>query len=72
MAHSSRAKIVPVYINREKRNIAVIGDPVDIREMCGDMPDMNRLKTASDYLQEREKELEQFYINCIKSNNEEK
>ncbi len=74
MAHNSGAKILPVYIDaNEKRwenNIVVIGDPIDIGELCGNQPSMEELRKASDYIRERESQLEDYYINQIKKKKE--
>ena len=65
MAHKNRAAVLPVYIQTgEKwyhRNVAVIGDPIDVRAICGDFPSMDALKQASDSIREKEKELEAYF-----------
>ena len=65
MAHKNRAAILPVYIKTgEKwyhRNVAVIGDPIDVRAICGNFPSMDALKRASDHVRMKEKELEAYF-----------
>ena len=66
MAQQSSKPIVPVYIvKREKwyhRQIVLIGEPLDVREICGPMPTMDDLKKANDILREREIELMEYYL----------
>ena len=66
MAHQSNKPILPVYIvKREKwyhRQKVIVGDPVDIRSICGMMPTMDQLKKANDILREKEIELMEFYL----------
>jgi 1-acyl-sn-glycerol-3-phosphate acyltransferase len=65
MAYTAGAPILPVYIvpNRKwyNRRIAVIGDPIDIREMCGKRPSTADFDNISKYLQEKEVELKRYY-----------
>ncbi len=65
MAHKAKAPILPVYIvKREKwyhRQHVIIGDPVDVRAIAGDMPTMEALDRASSYLRDREIELREYY-----------
>ena len=65
MAYTAGAPILPVYIvpNRKwyNRRIAVIGDPIDIREMCGKRPSTADFDSISRYLQEKEVELKRYY-----------
>ena len=67
MAHQSNKPVLPVYIvKREKwyqRQTVVVGEPLDIRAICGGMPTMDQLKLASDTLREKEIELMEYYIN---------
>ena len=64
MAHKNNAPVLPVYISTGEKwyheNIVVIGDPIDIREICGDFPTMDALKRASEHIQERERQLREY------------
>lgn len=76
MAHNSKAKILPVFIVKGKKwynkNIVIVGETIDIRAICGDFPDMNALKNASEYVRDREIELEEYYYkHILKDKNEE-
>ena len=65
MAHIGGAPIQPVYLVERKkwyhRSIAILGDPIDLREMLGERPSMAELNAANEYLHERELELERYY-----------
>ncbi len=74
MAHQSNTPILPVYIvKREKwyhRQTVIVGDPLDVRSICGKMPTMDQLKKASDILREKEIELMEYYLKGEKHDNE--
>ena len=61
MAHQCNKPIIPVYIVKRgswrERQVIMIGDPVDVRKLCGPMPSMAQLDRASEYLHEKEVEL---------------
>ncbi len=65
MAHKSGAPILPIYIvKKEKwyqRQRIVVGQPLDIHSILGDMPTLDQLSTASDLLREREIRLYEYY-----------
>lgn len=65
MANTAGVPIVPLYIAPPRkwyhRRVAVLGEPVNIREMCGLRPSMTELDEVSRYLKEREQELRSFY-----------
>ena len=65
MAHIGRAPIIPVYIAKGKRwynrTSVVIGEPVNVCEMCGRIPSMEDIDKVSLYLHEKEEELKAFY-----------
>ena len=73
MAHKNKALVLPVYIDLgEKwyhRNIAVIGDPIDVCEICGKFPSMEALNRASEHIQNKELELKAYFENEIKNKN---
>ena len=70
MAHKNNARVLPVYINTGERwyqrNVAVVGDPIDIREICGSFPTMDALKRASEHIQSKELELKEYFDSNIK------
>ena len=65
MAHISQKPILPMYIakiNRwYNRRVVVIGEPIDVREMCGKIPSMEEIEKAGAYLREKELELMHYY-----------
>ena len=69
MAASSNVPIVPVYIVKRdkwyKRQIALIGDPIDLAAMYGTRPSMQNVRDASVYLRNKEIELMNYYENHI-------
>ena len=74
MAHKAKVPILPVYLvppeNWHQRRVAVIGEPIDIRSLCGMIPTMDELNRAADYIHEKEEELKQFYLNSQKVSKE--
>ena len=71
MAHSARVAIVPVYLvppgRWYQRRAAVVGEPIDVRALCGDMPTVDDFNRASDYVHQKEEELKAFYYKKLKS-----
>lgn len=69
MAHRAKVPIVPMYIVPVKRvyykQTVLIGDPIDIREMCGFMPTVDDLARVSDYVQQQQEKLKQYYYKEI-------
>ncbi len=69
MAFKGKAPIVPMYIVPRKhwynRQRIVIGDPIDITELCGKMPNLVDLQKASEYVRQKELELQDYYNNEI-------
>lgn len=65
MANTAGVPILPLYIAPPRkwyhRRVVVLGEPVNIREMCGLRPSMTELDEVSRYLKEREQELRSFY-----------
>lgn len=65
MAFQSNAPIIPACIIPRKhwynRQIILLGDPVYVREICGDKPSLADLNRASEYLREKEMELMAHY-----------
>ena len=72
MAHKSGAPVMPVYIVRRKkwwhRQHLVVGRPVDIRSIVGAIPTMDQITAASEYLRNKEYELQCYYENLTKNN----
>ena len=73
MAHKNKAPILPVYVSTGEKwyekNVVVIGDPIDLREVCGDFPTMDALQRASELIREREQVLKEYCeTSIIKSN----
>lgn len=65
MAHKSGAPVVPMYVApRAKwysRQHIVMGQPIDVREMLGRIPTVDKLASVSDALREKELELRAYY-----------
>ncbi|MBE7079481.1 MAG: 1-acyl-sn-glycerol-3-phosphate acyltransferase [Clostridiales bacterium] len=65
MALKGNAPIVPVYIVKRthwyNRQIVVLGDKIDLKQLCGEKPTLADLQKASEYLQQKENELVQYY-----------
>ena len=65
MSHIGKAPILPVYITKRdkwyQRTVAVMGDPIDIKELCGERPSLAVMDEASKYVHEKELELENYY-----------
>ena len=74
MAHIAHKPIIPVYIVRRQhwynRQVAVIGEPIDVNAMCGKIPSMEEIDKASAYMREKEIELMEFYNNKNKKKKE--
>lgn len=69
MAHRAQTPIVPTYLVPAKRwyhkHVVLIGDPIDIREMCGFMPSVDELGAVGDFVQAKQEELKNYYYNEI-------
>ncbi|MBR5880451.1 MAG: 1-acyl-sn-glycerol-3-phosphate acyltransferase [Clostridia bacterium] len=67
MAHRAKVPIVPMYLVPAKRwyhkHVALIGDPIDIRETCGFMPTVDDLNRIGDAVQQKQQELKDYYYN---------
>ena len=65
MAYSSRKPIVPVYLVKTKhwynRRVIIIGEPINVNELCGKIPSMEAIDKVCSYLREKESELLEFY-----------
>ncbi len=73
MAHKTGKPILPMYVSKQEkwyhRVHIIIGDPIDISSMCGKMPTLPELNKISEFVREKELELEQYYLdNCQKKN----
>jgi 1-acyl-sn-glycerol-3-phosphate acyltransferase len=70
MAHSAKVPIVPVYLvppgRWYQRRIAIVGQPIDVRALCGDMPTVDDLNRAGDYVHQQEQQLREFYHKAYK------
>lgn len=65
MAHLAKKPILPIYIHKPERKLGrfhvVIGEPIDVSSMCGAIPSVDDIKTASEYLQQKEVELKEYH-----------
>ena len=66
MAHSTGKPIIPMYIVPGKkwynRWHGVLGDPIDVRALCGPFPSLEKINQVSVLLQETEEKLKEFYV----------
>lgn len=74
MALKSKVPVVPIYCPKSRgirhMNYAVIGEPINICEICGEIPNMEAVEKASVYLREKEKQLMQIYKDRRKINDD--
>lgn len=65
IAHSTKTPLLPIYIANRKhwynRYRMVIGDEIDVNEICGERPTMKDIEKVNLLLQEKEEELRKFY-----------
>ncbi len=65
MAHLGKAPIIPIYIVRAKkwfeRTKIVVGEPIYLNEVCGEMPTMDDIDNACALLHDREEQLRNYY-----------
>ena len=66
MAHATNKPIIPMYVYKGKklfnRFIGVIGDPINVRELCGPFPTLEKINEISELLKAKEEELKEFYL----------
>ncbi len=72
MAHRAKVPILPVFqAKREKwycPRAVIIGDPINVSEMCGLVPSVDDINAVSERIRQREIELKDFYNNNVKRN----
>ena len=65
MALRGNAPIVPVYIapltKWYKRAVMVIGEPINVKEICGAIPSLGKIEEVSKILREKELSLKEVY-----------
>lgn len=71
MAYTTNKPIIPLYIVKPdkwyKRWYGVLGDPIDIRSLCGGHPSLSKINEISEFLQNKEEELKEFYLRSLKN-----
>lgn len=64
MAHMSNVPILPVYHEVRKKwylpRPVVIGDPINVRELCGPIPTVEQIESACEVIKEREAQLQSY------------
>lgn len=69
MSQLSGVPIQPVFIVRPKkwyrRNVAIVGEPIDIRSMCSPVSSVDELEQISDYIRDCEEKLKQYYVEHV-------
>lgn len=67
MALRCNVPIVPVYCAPYKGFFSVtdiiVGEPINVKELCGPLPDIEKLESVSNYIREKELELIEIYNN---------
>ena len=70
MAHRANKPIIPMYIIKGKkwynRWHGVLGDPIDVRELCGKFPSLDKINEVCALLKAKEEELKDFYLRSKK------
>lgn len=70
MAHKANKPIIPMYIIKGKkwynRWRCVMGDPIDVRALCGDFPSLDKVNEVCELLKQKEEELKDFYFRSVK------
>lgn len=76
MAHRANKPIVPMYIPEYgkwyNRRVAVLGDPIDVRQMCGKIPTMDKVKEVNEYIRSVELSLKELYETKYRKNKKQK
>lgn len=69
MSQLSGVPIQPVFIASPKKwyqcNVAIVGEPIDVRSMCSPVPSVDELQKISDCIRDCEEELKQYYIDNV-------
>ena len=72
MAHRAGKSVVPVYFPEYgkwyNRRVALVGDPIDVRGMCGKIPTMDKMKEVNEYVRYVELSLKELYETKYKKN----
>ncbi|MBE6595743.1 MAG: 1-acyl-sn-glycerol-3-phosphate acyltransferase [Ruminococcaceae bacterium] len=72
MAHRAKVPILPLYIvpgrRWYQRRLVLIGDPIDVRELCGAIPTVEDIHRAGDYVHQMELQLQEYYQTKILKN----
>ena len=70
MALRANVPIIPIYITPYRKffafNDIIIGEPINVRELCGATPPLNAIEKVSEHIREKEVELMKFYEERIK------
>lgn len=65
MAYKSGKPILPVYIPKVKkwysRRYAVVGQPIDVKTLCGCTPSMEKINMVTDLIRQEEIKLEGYF-----------
>jgi len=67
IAHRANKPILPVYIVKVdkwyNRRTLVVGEPIDVRALCGPIPTVEAIEKVTDLIRQKELELVEFYQN---------
>lgn len=71
MSQLSGAPIQPVYIVRPEkwyhRNVVLVGEPIDVKSMCGLIPTVAEIERISEHIRSCEEDLKRYYLRLKKS-----
>ncbi len=66
MASIAKAEILPAYLVPKKkwynRRVVVVGEPVNVKELCGPFPNTQQMQEGSEALRDKVLELRDLYI----------
>ncbi len=66
MAHKANKPILPIYVAKKRkwynRTTIIVGEPIYVRDICGNMPSMAALNKVSNLLKDKENSLKNDYL----------
>ena len=72
MANTAGVPILPIYLvppdNWHQRRTTIVGEPINVREMCGIMPTVDELNRVADLIHDKEQELKEIYYSKYSKN----
>ncbi|MBR2444854.1 MAG: 1-acyl-sn-glycerol-3-phosphate acyltransferase [Clostridia bacterium] len=66
----NKVPVIPVYIVKKtkwyQREKMIVGEPIFLEDVCGGIPTLKDVNKVSEYLHDKEQELEAYYENNLK------